>query len=195
MTVEALVVLTPLTTNVPESATRLPPRLAPPDKVNELLPVLVKPPAPETKPEDVPSEIVAVLVAAIASAPPLRVVMVALPLAVNEPPDMAARVALPPAVNEPRESVFTFAAPVMLAVPPEIFAAVVWPRVPAVTAPPEIALFNAPVTATVPSEIPPVIVALLPKEVEPAPDKVETLTVPDPPLKFTVPALDKAPTL
>jgi hypothetical protein len=51
------------------------------------------------------------------------------------------------------------------------------------------------VTATVPLEIPLVMVALLPKVVEPAPDKVVTVTVPVLPLKFTVPALERVPTL
>ncbi len=61
--------------------------------------------------------------------------------------------------------------------------------------PPEIAAFKLPATPITPSEIPLMIVALLPKIVEPAPDKVVTVTVPELPLKFTFPALATVPTL
>ena len=166
-----------------------------PERVNSPAPVLFNEPAPVIAPEEVPAPTERVLAEAIEIVPPLRVETVASPLAVKEPPDIVVIVAVPPEVNEPAESVATVDAPLMFAEPPEIFAAVVCPRVPAVTVPAEMALFNAPVTATVPLEIPLVIVALLPKMVEPAPDKVVTVTVPVLPLKFTVPALERVPTL
>ncbi len=156
-----------------------------PVNVKVPLPLLLRAPSPEMIPEVVPEATERVLVEAIATEPPLRVVMLALPLAVNAPPDMVEIVAVPEEVNEPEESVATVAAPLTLVVPPEILAAVVCPRDPAVTVPEEIALFNAPVTLTVPAEIPLVMVALLPKLVLPAPESVPIVTVPDAPLKFT----------
>jgi hypothetical protein len=95
----------------------------------------------------------------------------------------------------PADIVLIVDAPLTVVVPPEILADVVCPRLAAETVPPEIALFNAPVTETVPPEIPLVMVALLPKLVDPAPESVVTVTVPVPPLKFTVPALVNVPTL
>jgi len=133
--------------------------------------VFVSEPAPEIMPEEVPSEMVAVLVEAIESAPPLRVEMVAPPLAFNVPPDIVVTVAAPVEVKVPAESVPTVEAPLTLTVPPEM------------------ELFNAPVTLTVPAEIPLVIVASLENAVVPAPVKVVTVVAAVVPVKFTLPAL------
>jgi hypothetical protein len=118
-----------------------------------------------------------------------RVVIVAVPPEVKLPPERVVTLAAPVDVNDPDEKVPTVAAPEILTVPPEILAADVWPRLAAETVPLEIAPFNAPVTETVPPEIPLVIVALLPKVVDPAPESEEAVIVPVPPLKFTVPEL------
>lgn len=122
---------------------------------------------------------------------PESVVTAAVPPTVVLPPDTVEEVRAPVKVLEPPE-IAPLTAPVKSFVPPEI-APVVVPVT--VVAPPEIAASKLPVTATVPSVIPLVMVALLPNEVEPAPDNVETVTVPELPLKFTVPALDTVPTL
>ena len=172
---------------VPLETLSPPAKVFAPERVN--VPVLLTEPAPEMIPEEVPPAMVAVFVVAIASAPPLRVVIVELPAELNVPPDMVVTVAAPVEVKVPAERVATFAAPLTLVIPPEILAAVVCPRVPAVTVPLEIALFNAPVTLTVPAEIPLVIVASLENAVVPAPERVVTVVVADVPVKFTLPAL------
>jgi len=148
-----------------------------PERLNVPEPVLLSEPAPEIISDEVPAPTDRVLVEAMETAPPLRVEIVALLRAVNEPPDIVVTVAAPVEVSEPAESVPTVEAPLTLTVPPEM------------------ELFNAPVTLTLPAEIPLVIVALLPKEVVPAPVRVVTVTVPLAPLKLTVPALLKVPTL
>jgi len=142
-----------------------------PERLKVPLLVFVSEPAPEIMPEEVPAEMVAFLVEAIESAPPLRVEMVAPPLAFNVPPDMVVTVAAPVEVNVPAESVPTVEAPLTLTVPPEM------------------ELFNAPVTVTVPAEIPLVIVASLENAVVPAPERVVTVVAADVPVKFTLPAL------
>jgi hypothetical protein len=117
------------------------------------------------------------------------VVTVEVPRAFKVPPEIVDTEAAPVEVKVPAERVATLDAPLTLTVPPEILAAVVCPRVPAVTVPLEIALFNAPVTVTVPAEIPLVIVASLENAVVPAPERVVTVVAADVPVKFTLPAL------
>ena len=125
---------------------------------------------------------------------PESVVIVAVPPTEVLPPDTAAAVVAPrePVIVLVPPEIAPFTAPVRPLIPPEI-APVVVPVT--VVAPLEIAAFKLPATITVPAEIPLVMVALLPKVVEPAPESVVTVTVPVLPLKFTVPAFDKVPTL
>jgi len=139
---------------------------------------------------NVPPDMVVTVAAPVEVKVPLEsVATFEVPRAFKVPPLIVVTEAAPVEVKVPAERVATFAAPLTLVIPPEILAAVVCPRVPAVTAPLEIALFNAPVTVTVPAEIPLVIVASLENAVVPAPERVVTVVAADVPVKFTLPAL------
>jgi hypothetical protein len=121
---------------------------------------------------------------------------------------MVVTVAAPVEVTVPADSVVIVVAPLTLTVPPETAADVLCPRLPAVTtALPEIALFRALDTVTLPPEIPPEIVAVFlavkvpddmlvtvaaPVEVTVAPARVPSVVVP---VTFTVPPVREADVL
>ena len=79
-------------------------------------------------------------------------------------------------------------APLRLSVPAETVPRVATPVT--VVVPPEISEASVPTTVTVPAEIPPLVMtALLPKRVEPAPEREARVRVPVAPVKFRLVAV------
>ena len=124
---------------------------------------------------EVPAEIETIFVDAISMVPPLSVVMVESALANNEPPDIVVIVAAPVEVTVPAESVVIFAAFLAFKVPDDMLVTVAAP-VEVTVAPERVPIFVVPVTFTVPPEAAPLTVRLFPKELEPAPVKLEAVT-------------------
>ena len=116
--------------------------------------------------------------------PPLSVVMLAVaPLRLSVPVVRVVMVATPLTVVEPLLLLneVIAAASVMVLVPPVTEVEL---RVFALTVPPLKVPVSRPTTVTVPALTPPVMVALLPKRVEPAPASEARVIVPEPLVKF-----------
>ena len=140
-----------------------------------------EPVAPETEPPNVPADTVSAVVPRTI-VPPLSVATEdVVPLRFAAPEVSVSIVATPPTVSVPPLKIVTPAAPVTEVVPPVTEAE---EREPAETVPPERSVVSKPTTVTVPAETPPVIVAALPKRVEPAPVSEARVIVPVSPEKF-----------
>ena len=142
------------------------------------LPVL-----PLMLPALVPAETVRAVVPRV-MVPPLRVVTEEVaPFRFNVPVVRVVMVATPLTVVEPLEElkVVMLAVSVMVFVPPVMLEEL---RVLALTVPPLKVPVRRPTTFTVPALMPPVMLALLPKRVEPAPASEARVIVPEPLVKF-----------
>ena len=154
------------------------------------LPVATSEPCPLIDPFELPPATVRVLVDAIVTVPPLSAVTLAVSLKLTMPPLRVPTVEAPLTVVVPLEMVVAFNEFAVM-VPPEIVEAVKPP--PTFTlAVAEIAEVKLPATLTLPCEIPPVILALLAKVEDPAPERVAAVIVPLPE-KFRLPSLVTAP--
>ena len=140
-----------------------------------------EPVAPEIESPNVPADTVSSVVPRTI-VPPLSVATEDVaPLRFAVPEMSVPTVATPPTVSVPPLKVVTPAAPVTEVVPPVTEAE---EREPAETVPPERSVVSRPMTVTVPAETPAVIVASLPKRVEPAPVSEARVIVPVSPEKF-----------
>ena len=155
-----------------------------PVKVSAPEPVLMRLPAPEMTPAEVPTVTVrAVLPRAML--PPLSVVTVAVaPFKLAVPEVSVPIVAMPPTVTLPPFSVVMEAFEVEVIVPPVMDEE---DNVLALTVPPEMADVRRPATFTVPVAIPPVMLASDEKLVVPAPAREAIVIAPVLPVKFNVP--------
>ena len=131
----------------------------------------------------VPPETVSVVVPRV-MVPPLSVAIEEVaPFMFNVPVVRVPIVATPPTVVEPLEElkVVMLAVSVMVLVPPVTEVEL---RVFAATVPPDRFAVRRPTTVTVPALTSPVMLALLPKRVEPAPASEARVIVPEPLVKF-----------